>query len=418
MIKLPRPRRIDLESGATLLYQGNPLSRSTAFGLWISRGSRDEGDGERGFSHALEHMVFRGTGRRSAMDIALELESIGGQWDAYTGKESTCYHGRALEEHFGTLVDIFSDMTLAPSIEARPLRTELRVIREEIRSIEDSPEDAVFELFYRTLFAGTQLGHPVAGTLGDISRIGREALLDFHRRTYTARNAVLGFIGNIGPGKAARVIEGSFDFARKGRKRKHPGETFGRARSRTLRREDWAQSHVCIGSRTVSASDPARLPVLLLSGILGGGVSSRLFQRLREETGLAYSVFSHVNFWRDTGALSVYFSVDPRNLARALDIFYSTVRELERDGIEPRELESSREQIKGSIVFNLENVETRLLKLFHDEFHHGRYLHAPSMLAALDRVTAEDVTEAARTFFNPDGLTRIVCGPRRGGTGR
>ncbi len=411
MIKLPRPRRISLESGATLLYQGNPLSRSTAFGMWISRGSRDEGEGERGFSHALEHMVFRGTRRRTAMDIALELESIGGQWDAFTGRESTCYHGRALEEHFQTLIDVFSDMLLHPSIEQGALETELRIIREEIMSIEDSPEDAVFEMFFSALFAGTSMGRPVAGTLGDISRIGRDALRVFHRSSYTARNAVFGFIGNIGPGKAARLVEKSFRFARKGRRRGIRQESFGRTRSRAIRREDWAQSHVCVGSRTVSASDPDRLPVLLLSGVLGGGVSSRLFQRLREESGLAYTVFSHANFWRDTGALSVYFSVDPRNLGRSLDIFYSTVEELLERGIGRVELESAREQIKGSIVFNLENVETRLLKLFYDESHHGRWIDPRSMLSALDRVEAEDVHEAALRYMRPGSLTRIVCGP-------
>ena len=411
MIKLPEPRRIALESGAILLYQRNVVSPTTAFGVWIRKGSRDEGDGERGMSHVLEHMVFRGTPSRSGLGIALDLESIGGQWDAFTSKEAVCYHGRTLEEHFPRLADVFSDIVLNPLIEPPALRTELKVIREEIRSVADSPEEVVYELFFRGLFGKNQLGHPVAGTLMDISRMNRDGILSFHRKTYTAANTVFAYIGTLPPGKVARILDRRFTFPLKGRRPGRRHDRFMPAVSRSARKNGWSQHHVCVGARTVPADDPMRFAVMLLSGIVGGGVSSRLFQSLREKAGLAYSVFSHVNFWSDTGAFSVYFSVDPRNLKSAFEILDREMESIRSGGITAEELESSRAQLKGSIIFSLESSETRLFRLFHEECNLGEFRKVEDVLRDIDAVDVAMIGEAACELLAPRRLIRAVCGP-------
>ena len=417
MINLPVPRRIALDSGAVLLYQKNIVSPTTAFGAWIKKGSRDEGAGELGMSHVLEHMVFRGTPSRSGLDIALDLESIGGQWDAFTSKEAVCYYGRSLEEHFPKLADVFSDIILNPVIEAPALRTELKVIREEIKSVNDSPEEEVYELFFKGLFSGSQLGHPVAGDLRDISRIDHDSLLAFHRKTYTAANTVFAYIGDIPAGKVARILDRRFAFPLKGRRPGRRRDRFEPARSKSTRKSGWSQYHVCIGTKTVPSGDPMRFAVMLLSGIVGGGVSSRLFQSLREKAGLAYSVFSNINFWSDTGAFSVYFCVDPRNLKPALDIFEREMEKIRVGGVTEEELESARAQLKGSIIFGLESSETRLFRLFHEECYIGSFRKVEDVLRDIDAVDVEMIAAAVEKLLAPDRLIRATCGPD-GASGR
>jgi predicted Zn-dependent peptidase len=412
MIRLPRPSRIVLDSGATLIHQRDPLAASCAFGAWITKGSRDEAPGERGMSHLLEHMVFRGTGSRSALDIALELESIGGHWDAFTGKEATCYHGRALEEHVPRLIEVLADIVLDPSLDPGALRTELQVVREEIRSVADSPEETTFEYFYRTVFGGGPLGHPVAGTLGDIRGITRERLARFHRRTYTAADTIFGFVGNIPPRRVASLIDRFFAMPRGVRIARRRGSRPPRPpAARVSRHGSWNQTHVCIGSRTVRADDPRRLVILLLSNIIGGGVSSRMFQALRERSGLAYSVFSHADFWRDAGDICVYFSVDPRTVDEALEIFHAEVESLRRDGIRSEELDSARAQLKGAIVFGLESSEARLFRLLNNEFYHGGHRSVAEVIRMIERIDAASITAAARRYLAPDRLFYVTCGP-------
>ena len=362
-------------------------------------------------SHVLEHMVFRGTPSRTGLDIALDLESIGGQWDAFTSKEAVCYYGRTLDEHFPRLVDVFSDIILNPLIEPPALRTELKVIREEIRSVNDSPEEEVYELFFKGLFNGSQLGHPVAGTLKDISRINRDSLMAFHRKTYTAANTVFAYIGTLSPGRVARILDKRFTFPLRGRRPGQRRDRFTPAVSRSARKSGWSQYHACIGARTVHAGHQLRFAVMLLSGIVGGGVSSRLFQALREKAGLAYSVFSNVNFWSDTGAFSVYFCVDPRNLRPALNIFEREMDKLRGGAVTAEELESSKAQLKGSIIFGLESSETRLFRLFHEECYVGSFRRVEDVLRDIDEVDAAMVAAAAEKLLAPDRLIRATCGP-------
>ncbi len=411
MLKLPTPRRITLDSGATLLYQRNPVSPSIAFGVWIMSGSKDEGEGERGLSHFVEHMVFRGTRDLSSIEIAIELESIGGQWDAFTGKESTCYHGMVLEEHFEKLVEVLSQIILHPTFPPESLELERKIIREEIASVRESPEETVHELFFETILEGHPLSHPVTGYAKDVSRYNRDDLVDFHRKNYTARNMIIGFIGNIPLSRVERIVNEKFRVKR-GKVRAAPRfkpRGAGKVRSRRIR--GLRQSHVCIGSLTVPASHPDRYAVVVLGNILGGGVTSKLFQSLRECSGLAYSVFSSANFWKDTGVLCNYFSVDARNLSRALEIFHGVVGEVASGRISKVELQSAISQIKGGVVFGIENLTNRLFRLFQNEFYHGRYVSPLEVVDYIERVDEKMVAEVACRFLDPDTFTYATCGP-------
>jgi predicted Zn-dependent peptidase len=356
-------------------------------------------------------MVFRGTAGRSALEIALELESIGGQWDAFTGKEVTCFHGRTVEEHLHTLADVFADIVLHPSIPPDAFRLERRVVQEEIRSIRDAPDEMVHELFFRTVFRDHPLGVPVAGYQRDVARCTRDDLLSFHRKTYTAGNTLIGFVGNIPLSRIVRTFEKLFVFRRKRGGRNGGPPTGSPGRTRTLRRNDWTQSHVVIGCRTVPASDPARYAILLLANLLGGGVSSRLFQSLRERTGLAYSVMSNAHFWRDTGVLYTYFSVDPKKLPRALEIVRTEYASLRSGAITEEELASAKAQLKGAVILGIESVESRLFKLFHGEIYHGGYQPYMRAVGRIEDVTVPAVADAAAALLDEDRLTYVTCGP-------
>ena len=401
-----------LDSGVTLLYQRNHLSDTNALGIWITHGSRDEAPSERGLSHLLEHMVFRGTRRRDALQIALDLEAIGGQWDAFTGKETTSFNAKILAEHFEEIVDIYSDLLLFPTIPAEVFKLERSVVQEEIRGIKDSPEDYTHELFMAALFKGHPLGFPVAGTESQIGRFGREDLLEFHRRVYSARNTVICYIGNLPLSKVSRTIEEKFRFRRKRRSAASAAVQGRGARTARRHRPDWAQTHVCIGTRTVSASHPDRYALALLANILGGGVSSRLFQKMREERGLVYSVFTHSGFWRDTGSLISFFSVDPRNLRAAYDIFLGEIDDLRAGNIGARELDSAKAQLKASVIFGSESVISRLFGLFHSYHHHKRYIGVPEMVESIERVGIEEIAVAAEAFLDREALTVTSCGPK------
>lgn len=411
MLTLPHPRKVTLDSGVTLLYQGNPYSSTIAFGAWIMHGSRDEGPSERGLSHLLEHLVFRGTRKRDALRLALDLEAIGGQWDAFTGREATSYSARVLEEHFETLADILADIILDPAIPDEAFRLERRIVQEEIRSIKDSPEDFAHEHFMATLFKGHPLGNPVAGRLGGVGRYSRKDVLDFHKRIYTAANALIGFVGNIPLKKVVRVLEREFRFrrGRAGRTERIPSPNRGRTSLR--RRPEWSQIHSCIGMKTVPASHEDRYALAVLSNILGGGVSSRLFQSMREKRGLVYSVYSHAGFWRDTGALYSFFSVDPSNIDEALDIFHREIDDLRKGNLRAEELESAKAQLKGAIIFGSESATSRLYSLFQSEHHLGRYLSIEEMISSIEGVDRSEITRVARSYLDRDSLTNTFCGP-------
>lgn len=394
------------------MYQRNHLSDTNALGIWITHGSRDEAPSERGLSHLLEHMVFRGARCRDALQIALDLEALGGQWDAFTGKETTSYNAKILAEHFEKLVDIYSDLLLFPTIPAEAFRLERSVVQEEIRSIKDSPEDYTHELFMAALFKGHPLGFPIASNKSQIGRYKREDLIEFHRRIYTAGNTVICYIGNLPLSKVSRTLEEKFRFKRKGR-RTASAAVAGRGVRRARRhRPNWTQTHVCIGTRTVPASHPDRYALALLANILGGGVSSRLFQKMREERGLVYSVYAHSGFWRDTGSLISFFSVDARNLRAAYEIFLGEIDDLWAGNIGTRELESAKAQLKASVIFGSESVINRLFGLFQSHYHLKRYIGVPEMIESIERVGIEEIAEAARAFLDREKLTVTSCGPK------
>lgn len=413
MQRIPRPRTVVLDSGATLLYQPNPGIPTTAAGVRFGRGSRDERPGEEGYSHLLEHMVFRGTARRSDLETALDLERIGGQWDAFTSREAVCFNARVLDEHFADLADILGDIILYPRFPEAAFRLERRVIQEEIRSVRDAPEEAAHELFLDALFDGHPLGKPVAGRIGAIRRASRDRLVSFHRRRFTGGDALVGVVGNVPLGRVVEIVERSLPFPSARRSRPVPLGRPPRRLSAAINRADWSQVHIVAGNRTVPANHPDRAPLVLLSWILGGGVSSRLFQSMRERAGLAYNVYAHAGFWRDTGAFTVACSVDPRNLARAAEILRGELARLTREGITADEMAGARAQITASIFIGAESAETRLFRLFNGRTYHGRYRSPAEAAREIERTGRSRVMEVAERYLSWDDCTVVTGGPGR-----
>ena len=411
MQRIPRPRAVALDSGATLLYQRNPGIPTVAAGVRFGRGSRDERPGEEGYSHLLEHMVFRGTKRRSALETALDLERIGGQWDAFTSREAVCFHARVLDEHFGEFADILGDLVLDPLFPEDAFRLERRVVQEEIRSVRDAPEEATHELFFGALVGDHPLGAPVAGTIGGIRRASRDRLVAFHRRRFTGGDALVGVVGNVPIGRVVETIEQRLAFRSSRRTRPVSLGRPPRRRRAGIIRGDWSQVQLVAGNRTVSTTHPDRPALVLLSWILGGGVSSRLFQAMREQAGLAYNVYAHTNFWRDTGAFGIACSVDPRNLGRSVDILRGELKRLVQDGVTADEMASARAQIKASIYIGVESAENLLFRLFSSYAYHGRYRSPAETVRAIERVGRGRVVEAAERYLSWDDLTIVTGGP-------
>jgi predicted Zn-dependent peptidase len=251
----------------------------------------------------------------------------------------------------------------------------------------------------------------VAGYLSQIGKYKRSDLIEFHRRVYSAGNAVICYIGNLQLTRVSRTIEAKFRFKRRGRRRAASAPTGPGARSAHRYRPDWSHTHVCIGSRTVPASHPDRYALALLANILGGGVSSRLFQKMREERGLVYSVYSHAGFWRDTGLLVSAFSVDARNLRAAFEIFEREIDDMRSGNIREEELESAKAQLKASVIFGSESVSSRLFMLFQSHYHLDRYLSVSEIIDSIDRVDVASIAGVARRFLDAENLTAASCGP-------
>ena len=250
----------------------------------------------------------------------------------------------------------------------------------------------------------------MTGYLKDIARYTREDLFAFHRKTYTAADTLLGFIGNLPVERVVSIVEDSFRFPRRRDRAKSRSLVANPNRISSRTRDEWAQSHVCAGSRTVSASHADRHALVIIANILGGGATSRLFQSLREKTGLVYSVYSHVSFWKESGALCSFFSVDSKNLSKALDILHAELRDLRKGGVRDEEIESAKAQVKASIVFGVESIENRLFQVIQSEYFHGRYTRFDELLRAIEKVDRDMITEAAERYLEENVLTYAACG--------
>ena len=406
-------RRTVLPNGLTVLSETMPGVRSVAFGAWVRAASLHEPRELMGVSHLLEHMVFKGTARRSAKQIALELEALGGSLDAYTSREHTVYQARVLDEHLDVAADVIGDFVFGPSLRAKDLELERKVVLEEIAMVDDTPDDLVFELHSEALWGAHPYGYSILGTRDTVSSLRTADLRALHERAYHPSQLIVAASGNVEHEALLETLERTGWTARTGgdaaRLTVPPAQAQAPVRRHVAR--EGAQTHIVVGSTTVPHEDPRRHAVILLSTLLGGGMSSRLFQRVREELGLAYSVYTFQSFHADIGMHGVYVGTGPETAREALEAIQTELAEIAAAGLPESELAMGKSQLKGQITLSLESVTSRMYRCAGVELYGEPYRTLDEMLALVDAVTSEQIADVARTYFAPERQTVVSLGP-------
>jgi len=412
----PGVQRTVLPGGLRVITESLPAVRSAALGIWAGVGSRDEDRDHAGATHYLEHLLFKGTGRRSALEISAEMDAVGGELNAFTAKEYTCYYARVLDSDLPLAIDVLSDMVNNSVIAPRDVDAERGVILEEIAMNEDDPSDLVHEAFAAQLFGDTPLGRPILGTVDSINSISRDRIWEHYRARYTPDSLVVAAAGSVDHDKVVELVARAFGPVRGGDREpalprlggSSAGDATGTGVSLVSRPIE--QANLVLGCAGLARSDPRRFALGVLNSALGGGMSSRLFQEVREKRGLAYSVFSFSSQHAEAGLWGIYAGCLPAKADDVLAICRDEVAKVIADGLTDEELDRGKGQLRGSIVLGLEDPSSRMSRLGKSELVHPRLEPVEEILAAIEAVTATDVREiAAAVLGQPKALA--VVGP-------
>jgi predicted Zn-dependent peptidase len=366
-----------------------------------------------GVSHLLEHMVFKGTERRSAKQIALELEALGGSLDAYTSREHTVYQARVLDEHLSQAADVIADIVFRPLLRSSDLALERKVVLEEIAMVEDTPDDLVFELHNEVLWGAHPYGHSILGTRETVRQLGVKALKELHGRAYHPAQLIVAVSGNIEHAALLDVLDRTGWMAvPRGEENllSAPTPTTEQPTVRHVEREG-TQTHIVLGSSSLRYADPRRYALVMLSMLLGGGMSSRLFQRIREELGLAYSIYTFQQFYADAGMHGVYVATSPESAGAAFDAIRDELAQVAAHGLPSDEIEMGKSQLKGQMTLSLESVGSRMYRAAAVELYGDPYRTLDETLALVDAITGEDIAAVASEFFAPERQTVLSLGP-------
>ncbi|WP_019119172.1 M16 family metallopeptidase [Brevibacillus massiliensis] len=391
-------QRHDCGNGLRIVTEQIPSVRSVALGIWVGTGSKFEQESNNGISHFLEHMFFKGTETRSAKEIAEAFDEIGGNVNAFTSKEYTCYYARVLDQHAMLALDVLADMYFHSVFDNGELEKEKNVVIEEISMYEDTPDDLVHDLIARASFADHPLGYSILGTEGVLRSLTRDDLVRYIDQRYTPDNTVVAVAGNFDD----RLIE---EIKRRFGRYRRPGEPARVEQpafvARTIaRHKATEQAHLCLSLPGFQAGHDDIYSLILLNNVLGGSMSSRLFQEIREERGLAYSVYSYHTAYKETGMFTVYAGTAPEQVGQVFDIVTSILRDVSERGITAKELSKGKEQLKGSLMLSLESTNSRMSRLGKNELLLGRHLSLDQMTEKIDAVTHDSVLAAARQLFH------------------
>jgi predicted Zn-dependent peptidase len=404
-----------LSNGLVILTEPMEHVRSISAGIWLRSGSRREPAEVNGLSHFIEHMVFKGTRRRTAEDIAREVDSIGGMLDAFTSKEMVCFNTRVLDEHLPKAFDVLSDMLLEPKFAPEDIDRERSVILEEIRMTQDNPEDLVHELFTQNFWNPHALARPILGTPETVSAFDRPTLESWFRRWYAPNNVVITAAGRLDHQRFVDLVSERFAKLERAPELDSDSSAPRPAPHITLRKKnELEQVHICIGVAALPMSDRRRFAVSVLNNVLGGGMSSRLFQNIRERQGLAYAIFSELNAYKDAGMLSVYAGTSIDTAAKVIDSILQEFRKLKDGLLTPEELRRSKDHLKGSTLLALESTGQRMNSLARYHLYFNRHFTPEELIGMLESVTPEEVRELARQFFQPERLAASVVGNLNG----
>jgi predicted Zn-dependent peptidase len=399
-----------LGNGLRIISEQLDHLQSVSVGIWVNAGSRDEQPEQNGISHFIEHMIFKGTRNRTTFQIAKELDGIGGMSNAFTGKENTCFHARVLGRHFDRLSDILSDIFLNSLFDPQDLERERQVILQEISMVEDTPDEKVHEFFNLQFWKNHALGLPVLGTNDTVSSIRRETILESVKRFYGPENVVVAAAGNIRHDVLVSHFSPLFEGLEPGRsseERVPPQSSVGIFHHR----KGHEQVHVCLGAEGPSLTDERRFACALFNMLLGGNMSSRLFQEIRENRGLAYSIYSFLSSYCDSGVFGVYLGTDGDNVNPALETVNKEIRKIQEGAFSQEDLAAAKEHIVGGIYLSSENPDNRMMRLAKNEFVFGRYVPYEEVVKDLERVTVDEVIQEAKTIFTDSGTSLVTLGP-------
>lgn len=405
--------RTTAPNGLIVLTETLPGVRSAAVGIYVRTASAHEQRKQLGISHLLEHMVFKGTERRSARQLALELEVRGGGLDAFTGRDYTSYQAHVLDADLPLAVEILTDLVRTPLLRESDLEAERNVILEEINGVADTPDDLVFELHAQALWPEHPYGYSILGTPESLEALTAENLRALHRGGYYRGNCVIAAAGNVNHDQLVTVLEREGWFEGGTREPPRDGVTPAPAvrGANCAEKRDTAQTHIVFGTDTFPLRDPRRFPLAILTNVFGGGMSSRLFQRVREELGLAYAIFAFKHFYQVSGQLGVYVGTQASTADRAVQAIRTEYSRLAREGLPVDELVNGKQQLKGQIMLSLESPGARMGRLAGFVLHDDRYRPLDETLAEIDAVTPDDVGAVAAEFFAPERQTVVRLGP-------
>jgi predicted Zn-dependent peptidase len=405
----PPVTRDALDNGLRLLTEPMNSVRSVSIGVWLTRGSRHESAEQGGIAHFVEHMLFKGTGTRTAEDIAQAIDSIGGQLDAFTAKEYASYYIKVLDEHLPLALDILSDIVLNPAFDPDDVEREKKVIVEEIKMVEDTPDDLVHEIFTQGFWEDHPLGRPILGTRETVESFTSASLRTYFKAAYAPRNLIVSAVGNLQHSHVRRLVDERFGHLGAGGA--DLAETAPRAAPKVLiRNKELEQSHVCIGTSSYQQDHPDRHAAYVLNTLLGGSMSSRLFQNIREKRGLAYAVFSGLSAYRDAGSFTIYAGCANEAVGEVVDLVVEELRTIKRTPVPAAELQRAKDHLKGSLMLGLENTASRMSHVARQEIYFRRQVGLDETLSGIEAVTPEDIGRVAGDLFKNGALSATVLG--------
>ncbi|HKV26542.1 MAG TPA: pitrilysin family protein [Candidatus Acidoferrum sp.] len=405
-----------LPNGLVIITETMSHVRSVSVGVWIRNGSRREIPEENGLAHFMEHMVFKGTERRSAEAIAREMDSVGGMLDAFTSKEQICFNAKVLDEHLPIAFDVISDLVLRPKFDSDDVRKERQVVLEEIKMDLDNPEYQLHDIFTRGFWPEHPLGRPILGTPETVRNFDREQLNIRFRDWFAPDHLVITAAGHLTHEHLLQLVQREFGGLGPARALAPRIAPITQAPIHIERKRDLEQVHVCIGVPSLPLGHEARFVAAVLNNMLGGGMSSRLFQNIREKEGLAYAVFSELTPYSDAGMLTVYAGTAKETVGQVIDLTIKEFRAMKESHVSDEELTRAKNHLKGSLMLSLESTTSRMSNLARQELYFGRFYSLDEILVSIDAVTLDAVQSLAREFFQPDNIAVTVLGPLNGFT--
>ena len=398
-----------LDNGIRVISERIPYASSVSIGIWVANGSRHERRESNGVAHFIEHLLFKGTDRRSSLDIAREIDSVGGVLNAFTSREYVCYYAKVLDKFLPRAVDLLTDLFLFSKFDSEEIEKERRVVLQEISMMEDTPDDLIHDLFHQHFWQGHPLGMSILGDAESVGGLSRDAIIGYKDQMYRGDDIIISAAGNLKHDELIRLLEQHLSSVPSGNGRAEAALPVYQRRIELVEK-DLEQVHVCLGLKGVQQNHPSRYDAFIMNAILGGSMSSRLFQEVREKSGLAYSVYSYIASHADAGSLVVYAGASPDNSAQLLEIMLRELSRFKDEPVPENQLEGAREQLKGNLLLSLESSDNRMSRLAKNEIYFAGPLPLSDIMEGFDRVSSESIQRLAGELLDNSTLTLVMLG--------